>query len=118
MFFVKMGEMYKMDTVGIKIVDKNKMIKCIKIIREYSNLSMSEIKEKIISDDYVLEGSYVNEKDILMILKLNSQLLKNGIQTELYEHDKKTNINFLNNLVTSYYSINRGIEKQTDNEGE
>ena len=105
-----------MDSVGIKIVDKNEIAKCVKIIREYSNLSIGEIKERIISNDYILEGRYVDEEDILLILKLNSQLIDNGIQTELYEHDRKTNIEFLNNLVTSYYDINKEIGERIDEE--
>lgn len=105
-----------MDSVGIKIVNKNEIAKCVKIIREYSNLSIGEIKERIINNNYILEGSYVDEEDILLILKLNSQLLDNGIQTELYEHNRKTKVEFLNNLVTSYYSINKEIEERIDKE--
>lgn len=105
-----------MDSVGIKIVSKNEVAKCIKIVREYSNLSIGEIKERIIRSDYILEGSYVDEEDILLILKLNSRLQDNGIQTELYEHDRKTNVEFLGNLVTSYCSINKEISERIDEE--
>lgn len=65
---------------------------------------------------YILEGSYIDEKDIMLILKLNSQLMDNGIQTELYEHDRITCVEFLNNLVTSYCGINKEISERIDKE--
>ena len=103
-----------MDNVGLKIITKNEIAKCIKIVREYTNLSIGEIKEKIEKNDYVLEGSYVKEEDILLILKVNKQLLDNEIKTELYEHNRKTSEELLKNLVNSYMNINEEISKRID----
>lgn len=43
---------------------------------------------------------------MLLILYLNNQLAENGIQTELYEHERLTDIDFLKNLVNTYSAIN------------
>ena len=50
-----------MDTVGIKVISRNEINRCIKILRKYCKLSIGEIKEAIISNNYVVECSYVKE---------------------------------------------------------
>ena len=37
-----------MDTVGIKVISRNEINHCIKILRKYCKLSIGEIKEAII----------------------------------------------------------------------
>lgn len=53
-----------MDTVGIKVISRNEINRCIKILRKYCKLSIGEIKEAIISNNYVVECSYVKEEGI------------------------------------------------------
>ena len=90
------------------------MTKCIKIVRKYCNLPINQIKDSISNNKYIIEGNYINEKDILLIIKLYNKLYDNKIKAELFEHDRKTNIEFLNNLVEMYNNINVEISNRID----
>lgn len=103
-----------MDKVGIKVLLNNDMAKCIKIIRKYCELSIGQIKDIISKNEYIIEGYYVDEKDISCIIKLYSELSKNQIAAELYEHDRKTDIKFLSNLVASYSEIEKELQDIID----
>ena len=103
-----------MDTVGIKVISQNEINRCIKILRKYCKLSIGEIKEAIISNNYVVECSYVKEEGIVNIIKLYKELCDNNIEAQLYEHERITNVEFLENLVETYYEINEEIAKRID----
>lgn len=92
--------------------------RCIKILRKYCKLSIGEIKEAIISNNYVVECSYVKEEGIVNIIKLYKELCDNNIQAQLYEHERITNVEFLENLVETYYEINEEIADRIDTESE
>lgn len=106
-----------MDTVGIKVISQNEINRCIKILRKYCRLSIGEIKEAIISNNYVVECSYVKE-GIFNIIKLYKELCDNNIEAQLYEHGRITNVEFLENLVETYYEINEEIADRIDTESE
>ena len=107
-----------MDTVGIKVISQNEINRCIKILRKYCKLSIGEIKEAIISNNYVVECSYVKEEGIVNIIKLYKELCDNNVQAQLYEHERITNVEFLENLVETYYEINEEIADRIDTESE
>ena len=107
-----------MDTVGIKVISENEINRCIKILRKYCRLSIGEIKEAIISNNYVVECSYVKEEGIVNIIKLYKELCDNNIEAQLYEHGRITNVEFLENLVETYYEINEEIADRIDTESE
>ena len=107
-----------MDTVGIKVISRNEINRCIKILRKYCKLSIGEIKEAIISNNYVFECSYVKEDEIVNIIKLYKELCDNSIESQLYEHERVTNIEFLENLVETYNEINGDIAERIDTECE
>ena len=47
-----------MDNIGIKIKSNDKIAKCIGIIRKYTNISIGEMKAKIINNEYVMVCGY------------------------------------------------------------
>lgn len=105
-----------MDTVGIKLVSNDNATNYMKIIRRYSNYSISELKKRIEEREYILECDYVKEEEISTILKLHHELIEAGALTELYEHNRITSELFLKNLIESYISINSDTEKMIDDE--
>lgn len=105
-----------MSKIGIKIVSSNEMAKCVKIVREYQEFSISQIKNSILNNEYVVEGNYTNDKDIALLLRIYNELIENKINAELYEHDRKTNVRFFNNLVEMYNGINTEINNRIDKE--
>jgi len=107
-----------MDTVGIKVTSQNEISRCIKILRKYCGLSIGEIKEAITANKYVVECSFLKEDEIEKMIKLYKELRANNIEAQLYEHERITNIEFLENLVETYYEINEEIAERIDTETE
>lgn len=107
-----------MDTVGIKVISQNEINQCIKILRKYCRLSIGEIKEAIISKNYVIECSYVKEEEIINIINVYKELCDNNIEAQMYEHERVTNVEFLENLVETYCEINEQIAERIDAESE
>lgn len=103
-------------TVGIKIIENNITPNGIMIIREYNNneKSISDIKELIESNDYIVVCDYIDKTGIERILELYSKLSNEGIKCELYEHDVKTTAEFLNNLLVSYRQTEKEVEEEMD----
>lgn len=107
-------------TVGIKIIENNITPNGIMIIREYYNnkKSISDIKELIESNDYIVVCDYIDKTGIERILELYSKLSNEGIKCELYEHDVKTTAEFLNNLLVLYRQTEKEVEEEMDWEAE
>lgn len=107
-------------TIGIKIIDNNITANNIMQIREYYNneKSISDIKELIESNDYIVVCDYIDKTGIERILELYSKLCNEGIKCELYEHDVKTTTEFLNNLLESYRQTEKDVEEEMDWEAE
>ena len=100
-------------TIGIKIIGNVVTAKALMIIKKYykDEIPLSEIKKKIESNDYVAVCDYVDRKGIEEILKLNEKLNQENLRCEFYEHDEITTIEFLNNLIESYYETEKQIEE-------
>lgn len=107
-----------MSKIGIKIVSSNEIAKCVKIIRKYCDSPISQIKSSISNNKYIVEGSYINEEDILLVLKIYNELIDNKINAEPFEHDRKTNVEFLNNLIKMHNNINTETNDRIDEEVE
>lgn len=103
-----------MDTVGIKIKSNDKITKCISSIRKYINLSIGEIKDKIINNEYVMICGYTDEDGIKNIVKAYKEITSLGINIVIYEHDRVTTIDFLMNLIDMYGDIERDMQEMDD----
>lgn len=87
-----------------------------KTIRKYRDISISEIKAIVSEGNYLYKCDYVDAQGIEVILSINSELNSNGISTVIYEHNQKTNVEFLNNLLESYTEIAAQVEAEMDAE--
>lgn len=103
-----------MDKVGIKIKSSDKITKCISSIRKYTNLSIGEIKEKIINNEYVMVCGYTDEDGIKSIVKAYKEVTSLGVDAVIYEHDRVTTVDFLMNLMNMYGDIERDIQEMDD----
>lgn len=104
-----------MGFIGIKAAKSDFNAVIAKTIRKYRDISISEIKA-IVSGNYLYECDYIDAQGIEVILSINSELNSNGISTVIYEHDQKTNVEFLNNLLESYAEIAAQVEAEMDAE--
>ena len=103
-----------MDTIGIKIKTKNQIPCCIKILRKFTELSVIEIKDKINNNDFVYECDYVDGDGIQKVISLYQELTAAQVETELFEHERLTNIDFLTNLSNTYNEIDSDVDKLFD----
>lgn len=103
-----------MDNIGIKIKSNDKIAKCISIIRKYTNLSIGEIKAKIINNEYVMICGYTDEDGIKSIVEAYKEVTSLGVDAVIYEHDRVTTIDFLINLIDMYGDIERDMQEMDD----
>ena len=103
-----------MDNIGIKIKSNDKIAKCISIIRKYTNLSIGEIKAKIINNEYVMVCGYTDEDGIKSIEEAYKEVTSLGVDAVIYEHDRVTTIDFLINLIDMYGDIERDMQEMDD----
>ena len=75
-------------------------------------MSLSEIKKIVLEGNYLYECDYVDEQ----ILSIDSELNKSGIATVIYEHDRITDREFLNNLLGSYAETAEQVDEEMDRE--
>ena len=103
-----------MDNIGIKIKSNDKIAKCISIIRRYTNISIGEIKAKIINNEYVMVCGYTDEDGIKSIVEAYKEVTSLGVDAVIYEHDRVTTIAFLINLIDMYGDIERDMQEMDD----
>lgn len=103
-----------MDNIGIKIKCNDKIAKCISIIRKYTNISIGEIKAKIINNEYVMVCGYTDEDGIKSIVEAYKEVTSLGVDAVIYEHDRVTTIDFLINLIDMYGDIERDMQEMDD----
>lgn len=103
-----------MDNIGIKIKSNDKIAKCISIIRKYTNLSIGEIKAKIINNEYVMVCGYTDEDGIKSIVEAYKEVTSLGVDAVIYEHDRVTTIDFLINLIDMYGDIEKDMQEMDD----
>ena len=102
--------------ICLKIKEYPSIAKCISILRKYNPVPMSEIKEKIESNAYVLSYRYTSDSGLRKIRKCYDELSKNGIIAEIYEHDAPTTREFISNLLNTYREIEQETQEMIDAE--
>lgn len=102
--------------IGIKINKTNIPAKCIMIIKKYQDLPISEIKQKIEKNKYILTCDYIDDNGIKSVLGLYNELNAEEVNCSLYEHNNPTTIEFLNNLLNSYEETRKQVEEDIENE--
>ena len=105
-----------MGMIGIKVVDQAFNASIAKIVRKYISESISDIKLKVINGEYVYACDYIDSEGINTIIAMKQDMETNGINSEIYEHDEITTIEFLNNLLASYKETEQQIELEIDDE--
>lgn len=86
------------------------------VLRKYIDISISDIKNIIMSNDYLMSCDYIDADGIKAILELHRDFNKEDILTVIYEHNTITSVDFLNNLLKSYDETADQIERDMNNE--
>lgn len=117
-----------MDLIQLKIKKDDSLVKYIKIIRKFdSSLSISDIKQKIEKNDFVvvfdLEDYDVledlNEIDRRKIFRdMIDELYEAGAQISIYQNGELISIEYLDNWLESLEEISQQVESELDRESE
>ena len=105
-----------MSTIGLKVNKEFFSAECIKIIRSVNEMSISEIKNKILNEDYILTSDDVDDDGIMQIVNLYTLLDKANINCYLYDDNDRIGIEILNNLLSMYNEINEKVNREMEEE--
>lgn len=105
-----------MGIIGLKLSECKFSAACAKVLRKYRDISISEIKNIIMNNDYLMYCDYIDAAGIKVILELYYDFSKEDILSVIYEHDTITSVDFLNNLLKSYEETVHQVELDMHNE--
>ena len=99
-------------TVGIKVECDPVPAQCIKVLRDILDLSISEIKTRIINNEYVFVGDSAEDETIDTIIKIYEKLSAVNINCVVYEFDEPSDIQIIYNMRESYDAINKQVDSE------
>lgn len=100
-----------MAKLNIKIEKDPNEVKYISILRKTSNKSISEIKELLNNNDYILSNNLLEIVELLEMKKIVSLLLAAGAKVHIFEEKREVSIEFLDNLIESHLDTERYLEE-------
>lgn len=105
-----------MNIAGIKLSEKNFNASCAKIVRKYRDISISDIKKLVLNNDHLFTCSSIDPDGISTILKIYYDFCNENIQSLIYENNRITSIELLNNWLESHEETSRQVEEDINNE--
>ena len=105
-----------MGIIGIKLPECAFTASIAKIVRKYRDISISEVKRIVSSNDHLISCDYIDAVGITKILNLRHDLESKGVSSVIYEHDSVTSVEFLLNSLASYEETAKQIETDMNNE--
>ncbi|RIW28915.1 hypothetical protein D3H55_20310 [Bacillus salacetis] len=100
-----------MAKMNVQIEKDANEVKYISILRKNTNKSISEIKELINNNDFILSYDLLETDELLEMRKIISLLLEAGANVQIYEDNREVSIEFLDNLIESYLDTERYLEE-------
>lgn len=89
-----------------------------KLMRGYEEVSISEIKRRIESGEYLYECDFINAKGVSRILEMHEKLTAQGVGCTMYDHGKPSDEQYLRNWVESCKGVAADTEIDMDREAE
>ncbi len=97
--------------IGLKIDSYKSFAECAKIVRQFHNYSLSEIKQRVNNHDYVLCYPCTDDEGIKKIIKCYDKLTAIETKVSLYELDHRlTTIEHIRNRDRMYDEISDEID--------
>ena len=100
-----------MAKMNIQIEKDTHEVKYISILRKNTNKSISEIKELLNNNDFILSYNLLEIDELLEMKKVVSLLLEAGAKVHIFEENREVSIEFLDNLIESYLDTERYLEE-------
>ena len=100
-----------MAKMNIQMEKDTNEVKYISILRKNTNKSISEIKELINNNDFILSYNLLEIDELLEMKKVVSLLLEAGAKVHIFEENREVSIEFLDNLIESHLDTERYLEE-------
>lgn len=100
-----------MAKMNIQIEKDINEVKYISILRKYTNNSISEIKELLNNNDFILSYNLLEIDELLEMKKIVSLLLEAGAKVHIFEVNREVSTEFLDNLIESHLDTERYLEE-------
>ena len=99
--------------IGLKIDAYTSFAECAKIVREFQNYSLAEIKQRMSNHDYVLCYACTDDVGVKKVIKCYDKLTAAGVEVSLYELDHRpTTIEHVRNRDRMYDDISEEIDSE------
>ena len=89
-------------TIGLKIKEKEVDAKNLMFLKEEAHQSISEIRNRIATGDYIVEYGFGDDKGLHHINVLKKELARRGLTVLLYEDDEEQESYLFDNLEESH----------------
>ena len=100
-----------MSVVYSKVKISDNIFEACKLIRNFIDLPIGEIKNKIQKGELLLECDYLDLEELIKMKDLLASLKELGAQIYLYKGNHEVNMEFLSNTIESYQGIAEDREK-------
>ncbi len=100
-----------MSKINLQIEKGTYEIKYISILRKNTIKSISEIKELLNNNDFILSYNLLEIDELLEMKKIISLLLEAGAKVHIFEENREVSIEFLDNLIESHLDTERYLEE-------
>ncbi|MEC4586233.1 hypothetical protein VSS76_02945 [Bacillus safensis] len=100
-----------MPEMKMRIEKDDNQIKYISVLRKHTDKSISEIKEAINKNDFILSYNLLDIDELKEMKKIISLLEKAGAKMHIYEDSREVSIEFLDNLIESYLDTEKYLEE-------
>lgn len=95
----------------MRIEKDDDQIKYISILRKHTDKSISEIKEAINKNDFILSYNLLDIDELKEMKNIISLLEKAGAKMHIYEDSREVSVEFLDNLIESYLDTEKYLEE-------
>ncbi len=86
-------------------------LRYISILRKKIDKSISELKELINNNDFVLSYNLLNIDELLEMKEILNSLIAVGAKVHIYEDNREVSIEFLDNLIEAQLDTERYLEE-------
>src|SRR5699024_512014 len=98
----------------LKIKPDSNKLKYISILREHSDVNISEMKKNIENNKPVIIVDYFNTEELIKLKSIIAKLVVENAEVHVFQNDKKVHRDYINNLIDTYEQIEQERERLDD----
>lgn len=100
-----------MAKMNLRIEKDTNEIKYISVLRKTTNMGITEIRELLNHNDYILSYNLLNIDELLEMKKIVTLLIDAGAKVHIFEENREVSIEFLDNLIESHLDTEKYLEE-------